>query len=440
MEALPEEEKRMKIKSLLSLITLGVGVGALGLTSVVSSNAKNVPNLKAEEATSETGPKLGDTEGWFLKGEINNWGEDNPFTFDETGVYSTTIELKDLSKKMFKLYHKDISNWPNFSLIKNFRNVEPSIITVDGAGGNSSINEIGTYKLSYIHSSGTNTAFWLEKVGAEVTGEVIYLGTNLEIVEGESTTRVAGNCLYTWNDGPQKYEQLGEFPGTPIEKLNRTDYFGTSSCLNFDGNGGIYKIDTSLFPKANNFILSYVENGEKKAQTKDMHLEVTGRKRYYSFFQAPATSGGNIVNGDETVYNAAELAFDLSKALEGTALIAPGGENNSYYSICNLTDKAQLKGLIDKHNALGEDKTTFDESTYLTYGSGEGETSTNTDITLVQLMNQININYAKTTNSVMFLGGNSSNNATLVVAGISVATIIASASMIIFRRHKHKKA
>lgn len=430
----------MKIKSLLSLITLGVGVGALGLTSVVSSNAKNVPNLKAEEATSETGPKLGDTEGWFLKGEINNWGKDNPFTFDETGVYSTTIELKDLSKKMFKLYHKDISNWPNFSLIKNFRNVEPNIITVDGAGGNSSINEIGTYKLSYVHNNGTNTAFWLEKVGAEVTGEVIYLGTNLEIVEGESTTRVAGNYLYTWNDGPQKYEQLGKFPGTPIEKLNRTDYFGTSSCLNFATNGGIYKIDTSLFPKANNFILSYVENGEKKAQTKDMHLEVTGRKRYYSFFQAPATSGGT-VNGDETVYNAAELAFDLSKALEGTTLIAPGGENNSYYSICNLTDKTQLKGLIDKYGALVDGgKTTFDESTYLTYGSGEGETSTNTDITLVQLMNQININYAKTTNSVMFLGGNSSNNATLVVAGISAATIIASASMIILRRHKHKKA
>ena len=39
MEALPKEEK-MKVKSLLSLITLGVGVGALGLTSVVSSNAK----------------------------------------------------------------------------------------------------------------------------------------------------------------------------------------------------------------------------------------------------------------------------------------------------------------------------------------------------------------------------------------------------------------
>ena len=434
----------MKIKSLLSLITLGVGVGALGLTSVVSSNAKNVPNLKAgEEVIAKTGPKVSDTEGWFLSGEFNNWSKDNnPFTFDETGVYSTTIELKDLSKNKFKLYHKDISNWPDFSLIKNFRNVEPSIITIKGdEKGNSSINEIGTYKLSYIHSSGIDTAFWIEKVGEEVTGEVIYLGTDLEIVEGESTTRVTGNYLYAWNDdGTQLYKQLGEFPGTPIEKLNRTDYFGTSSCLNFDGNGGIYKIDTSLFPKANNFILSYVENGEKKAQTKDMHLEVTGRKRYYSFFQAPATSGGNIVNGDETVYNAAELAFDLSKALEGTALIAPGGENNSYYSICNLTDKAQLKGLIDKHNALGEDKTTFDESTYLTYGSGEGETSTNTDVTLAQLMNQININYAKTTNSVMFLGGNSSNNATLVVAGISVATIIASASMIILRRHKHKKA
>lgn len=54
----------MKIKSLLSLITLGVGVGALGLTSVVSSNAKNAPNLKAEkETTTETGPKVGDTEG-----------------------------------------------------------------------------------------------------------------------------------------------------------------------------------------------------------------------------------------------------------------------------------------------------------------------------------------------------------------------------------------
>lgn len=90
----------MKIKSLLSLITLGVGVGALGLASVISSNAKKMPNLKAEKETAaETGPKVGDAEGWFLKGEINNWGEDNPFTFDETGVYSTTIELKDLSKK-----------------------------------------------------------------------------------------------------------------------------------------------------------------------------------------------------------------------------------------------------------------------------------------------------------------------------------------------------
>lgn len=439
----------MKIKSLLSLITLGVGVGALGLTSVVSSNAKNVPNLKAgEEVIAKTGPKLGDTEGWFLKGGINGWGEDNPFTFDETGVYSTTITLTDGSGNGFKFCHKDPEIWINFSAIQNFRNIDPSIINVNG-GDNSSIAENGTYKFSYVHSDyyiengvyKNKTAFWLEKVGAEVTGEVIYLGTDLEIVKGESTTRVTGNYLYAWNDdGTQLYKQLGEFPGTPIEKLNRTDYFGTSSCLNFATNGGIYKIDTSLFPKANNFILSYVENGEKKAQTKDMHLEVTGRKRYYSFFQAPATSGGNIVNGDETVYNAAELAFDLSKALEGTALIAPGGENNSYYSICNLTDKTQLKGLIDKYNALGEDKTTFDESTYLTYGSGEGETSTNTDITLVQLMNQININYAKTTNSVMFLGGNSSNNATLVVAGISAATIIASALMIILRRHKHKKA
>lgn len=433
----------MKVKSLLSLITLGVGVGALGLTSVVSSNAKNVPNLKAgEEVIAKTGPKVGDTEGWFLKGDINSWSENNPFAFDETGVYSTTIELKDLSKNKFKLYHKDISYWPDFSLIKNFRNVEPSIITINGdEKGNSSINEIGTYKLSYIHSNGTDTAFWIEKVGAKVTGEVIYLGTDLEIVEGESATRVAGNYLYAWNDdgtGTQKFEQLGSWPGTPIEKLNRTDYFGTSSCLNFDGNGGIYKIDTSLFPKANRFILSYVENGKTKVQTKDMRHEVTGWKRYYSFFQAPATSG--TVDGNETVYNAAELAFDLSKALEGTTLIAPGGENNSYYSVCNLTDKTQLKGLIDKYAALGEDKATFDESTYWTYGSGEGETSANADITLAQLMNQININYAKTTNSVMFLGGNSSNNATLVVAGISAATIIASASMIILRRHKHKKA
>lgn len=85
-------------------------------------------------------------------------------------------------------------------------------------------------------------------------------------------------------------------------------------------------------------------------------------------------------------------------------------------------------------------KTAFDNSTYWTYGSGEGEASTNAYITLAQLMNQININYAKTTNSVMCLGGNSSNNATLVVAGILAATIIASASMIILRRHKHKKA
>lgn len=446
-------EKRMKIKSLLSLITLGVGVGALGLTSVVSSNAKNVPNLKAEkEATAETGPKVGDTEGWFLGNGINGWSVGNPFTFDETGVYSTTITLtdtKDAERNAFKFHHKDPDIWIDFSAIQNFRNIDPSIIKLNN-GGNSSITETGTYKFSYVHSNYSidngkyenKTAFWIEKVGAEVTGEVIYLGTDLQIGKGENAPRVAGNYLYAWNDdgtGTQKYEQLGSWPGTPIEKLNRTDYFGTSSCLNFAGNGGIYKIDTSLFPKANRFILSY-ENGATKVQTKDMHLEVTGCKRYYSFFQAPATSDGNIVDGDETVYNAAELAFDLSKALEGTTLIAPGGENNSYYSVCNLTDKAQLKGLIDKYDALGKDKVTFDKSTYLTYVSGEGETSTNDDIALAQLMNQIKINYAKTTNSVMFLGGNSSNNATLVVAGISVATIIASASMIILRRHKHKKA
>ena len=438
----------MKIKSLLSLITLGVGVGALGLTSVVSSNAKNVPNLKAEkEVAAETGPKVGATEGWFLKGGINGWGEDNPFTFDETGVYSTTITLTDGSGNGFKFCHKDPEIWINFSAIQNFRNIDPSIINVNG-DDNSSITENGTYKFSYVHSNiytengeyKNKTAFWMEKVGEEVTGEVIYLGADLQIGKGENAPRVAGNYLYAWNDdGTQLYKQLGEFPGTPIEKLNRTNDFGTSSCLNFAGNGGIYKIDTSLFPKANKFILSYVKNGEKKAQTKDMYHSVTGWKRYYSFFQTPATSGGT-VDGDETLYNASELAFDLSKALEGTALISPGGENNSYYSVCNLTDKTQLKGLIDKYAALGEDKATFNKSTYLTYGSGEGEASTNADITLAQLMNQININYAKTTNSVMFLGGNSSNNATLAVAGISAATIIASASMIILRRHKHKKA
>lgn len=438
----------MKIKSLLSLITLGVGVGALGLTSVVSSNAKNVPNLKAgEEVTAETGPKVGDTEGWFLKGGINGWGEDNPFTFDETGVYSTTITLTDGSGNGFKFCHKDPEIWINFSAIQNFRNIDPSIINVNG-GDNSSITENGTYKFSYVHSNiytengeyKNKTAFWMEKVGEEVTGEVIYLGTDLQIGEGKNATRVAGNYLYAWNDdGTQLYEQLGSFPGTPIEKLNRTDYFGTSSWLNFDGNGGIYKIDTSLFPKANRFILSYVENGEKKVQTENMRHDVTGWKRYYSFFQTPATSGGT-VDGDETLYNASELAFDLSKALEGTTPIAPGGENNNYYSVCNLTDKTQLKGLIDKYEALGKGKTTFDDSTYWTYGSGEGEASTNADVTLAQLMNQININYAKTTNSVMCLGGNSSNNATLAVAGISAATIIASASMIILRRHKHKKA
>ena len=443
----------MKIKSLLSLITLGVGVGALGLTSVVSSNAKNVPNLKAEkEATAETGPKVGDTEGWFLGNGINGWSVGNPFTFDETGVYSTTITLtdtKDAERNAFKFHHKDPEIWIDFSAIQNFRNIDPSIIKLNN-GGNSSITETGTYKFSYVHSNYSidngkyenKTAFWIEKVGAEVTGEVIYLGTDLQIGKGENAPRVAGNYLYAWNDdgtGTQKYEQLGSWPGTPIEKLNRTDYFGTSSCLNFAGNGGIYKIDTSLFPKANRFILSY-ENGATKVQTKDMHLEVTGCKRYYSFFQTPATSGGT-VDGDETLYNASELAFDLSKALEGTTLIAPGGENNSYYSVCNLTDKTQLKGLIDKYGALADSgKTTFDESTYWTYGSGEGETSTNANVTLAQLMNQININYAKTTNSVMFLGGNSSNNATLVVAGISAATIIASASMIILRRHKSKKA
>lgn len=186
---------------------------------------------------------------------------------------------------------------------------------------------------------------------------------------------------------------------------------------------------------ATNFILNF---GKDQPQTKDMKVFNDGR--YYS---SNMNAVDNNIEGSPDLYKSAALTFDIAAALEKTTYHTPEGDNNDYYSICELTDKTQLQSFSERYDKLGGGKEKFDSATYWTlkYGSGgEGANSENENVTFQTLMGQIRNTYNQSTNSVMFLGGNSSNNATLVVAGISAATIIASASMIILRRHKNKKA
>ncbi len=312
MEALPKEEK-MKIKSLLSLITLGIGVGALGLTTLVSSNTSK------------------------------------------------------------------------------------------------------------------HAAAQVEAVDENSTAKYIYLGTNINDQNPDFNSNYIPH-IYAWaSDGTKT---LGEWPGKAVKSLVSEGKVAGTRFVNFSNQGGIYKIDLSVLNGATHFILNF---GKEKPQTADMKVFDDGR--YYS-------SKTN-VEGSRDLYESAALAFDIASALEKTTYHTPEGDNNDYYSICELTDKAQLQSFSERYDKLGGGKETFDSATYWTlkYGSGaEGTNSENENVTFQTLMGQIRNTYNQSTNSVMFLGGNSSNNATLVVAGISAATIIASASMIMLRRHKHKKA
>ncbi|MCI7213789.1 MAG: hypothetical protein MR467_06600 [Bacillales bacterium] len=429
----------MKIKSLLSLITLGVGVGALGLTSVVSSNASKKSTGEVEAAD------IGESHGWYLRGSKVGWDAGVPLQYDSDGFYSATVELTQADinegKNQFKLYYSYAdsgdSPWKNFEALNiEYVNVDKAnqIELQTEGGDNSIIKTPGTYKLYYINNSGKQTFFWLENTEKEKTTEKIYLATDLKLNGGKT----GGNYLYAYNN-EDTVHPLGVYPGTSIERLSQTSFLSVSNSLNYHDDGGLFEIDPSLFHSVNKFILVRSEDGKDKVTESATMYYAPGWKHYYSSFQTVADEG-HTINGMPELYDSATLAFDLTEAINSTAEVNSNA-SNSYHSVCNLTDKTQLKGLIDKYEALVDGgKTAFDNSTYWTYGSGEGAESTNTDITLAQLMNQINLNYAKTTNSVMCLGGNSSNNATLAVAGISAATIIASASMIILRRHKHKKA
>lgn len=428
----------MKIKSLLSLITLGVGVGALGLTSVVSSNASKKSTGEVEAAD------IGESHGWYLRGSKVGWDAGVPLQYDSDGFYSATVELTQTDinegKNQFKLFYSPNNEnfWGNFiELNFKFLKIDDGDIQTQTEGDkNSLIKTPGKYKFFYISNNfdTTGTSFWLENVTKEAEAEKIYLSTDI-LREGDNKD---GNYLYAFTGGSNNKEPLGKWPGTKIDRLKSTPFLSASNFLNYNGHGDLFEIDVSLLHNATNFILVHSNDGKNaQAQSRDMHRG-PGWSHYYS--SSMALSPENKIHGSPDLYASASLSFELAQSINATTEINQGASNN-YYSVCNLNDKTQLEGLIDKYDALsGDGKTTFDKSTYRTYGSGEGETSTNTDITLAQLMNQINLNYAKTTNSVMFLGGNSSNNATLAVAGISAATIIASASMIILRRHKHKKA
>lgn len=317
MEALPKEEK-MKIKSLLSLITLGVGVGALGLTTLVSANT----------------PK--------------------------------------------------------------------------------------------------HDAAQVEAVDKNSTAKYIYLGTNINGANPDFNSAYTPH-IYAWVDGGDT--TLGSWPGKTVSSLMSEGKVSVTRFVNFSNEGGIYKIDLSALNGATHFILNF---GNNQPQTANMKVFDDGR--YYSSTMYIADGK---IEGSPDFYESAALTFDIAAALEKTTYHTPEGDNNDYYSICELTDKTQLQSFSERYDKLGGGKEKFDSATYWTlkYGSGgEGTNSENENVTFQILMGQIRNTYNHSTNYVMFLGGNSSNNATLVVAGISAATIIASASMIILRRHKNKKA
>lgn len=426
----------MKIKSLLSLITLGVGVGALGLTSVVSSNASKKSTGEVEAAD------IGESHGWYLRGSKVGWDAGVPLQYDSDGFYSATVELTQTDinegKNQFKLFYSPNNEnfWGNFNELNfKFLKIDDGDIQTQTEGDkNSLIKTPGKYKFFYISNFGTTgTSFWLENVAKEAEAEKIYLSTDI-LREGDNKD---GNYLYAFTGGSNNKEPLGKWPGTKIDRLKSTPFLSASNFLNYNRDGDLFEIDVSLLHNATNFILVHSNDGKNaQAQSRDMHRG-PGWSHYYS--SSMALSPEDKINGSPDLYASASLSFELAQSINATTEINQGASNN-YYSVCNLTDKTQLEGLIDKYDALsGDGKSLFDSSTYWTYGSGEGETSTNQNVTLALLMGQIRINYAKATNSAAFLAENPSNHATLVVIGISIATVVASASMIIIR-DKRKKA
>ncbi len=293
---------------------------------------------------------------------------------------------------------------------------------------------VGALGLTTLVSANVSThgATQLEAVEETPTAKYIYLGTNINSDNPNFNSNYNPH-IYAWIDGGDK--PLGEWPGKTVSDLVGEGKVAVTRFVNFNNQGDIYKIDVSALKGATHFILNF---GDGKPQTANMKVFDDGR--YYSSNMHVADG---TINGSPDFYESAALTFDIAAALEKTTYHTPEGDNNDYYSICELTDKVQLQSFSERYEKLGGGKEKFDTATYWTlkYGSGgEGTNSENENVTFETLMGQIRKTYNQSSNSIMFLAGNSSNNATLVVAGISVATIIASASMIILRRHKHKKA
>ncbi|MDY3905072.1 MAG: hypothetical protein SO007_07825 [Candidatus Enteromonas sp.] len=309
----------MKIKSLLSLITLGVGVGALGLTSVVSSNA------------------------------------------------------------------------------------------VDG-----------------------NIA---EVVAAEEasTARYIYVGTDIY----DNGFKLSGSThLYAWKEeNGTDTPTLGNWPGTTFASLYETGKVSVTNLTNFYGTGGIYKIDVTALNGANKFKIADNNGHESSNMYFDSNWET-----YHYYSSKFNTSSYGTIDGNADFYAAAALAFDLDKEVTSTTEVKPESANN-YHSVCNLTDAAKMKDLLDRYDSLvGLGKGLFDNSTYWTYGSGEGSGSQNADVNLGSIMNQVRNLYAYKTNPIMFVGRNPINPATYVIAAVSTTTIIASVGLLIARNKKNKKA
>lgn len=433
-------------KSLLTFAGLGLTLGLLSLggSAVTSSNASVKQNeLTAAQVTRKAAPEEGSTEGWSLFGGINNWSTAvEQFKYDsKAGLYSMTITITDdilsnAEKNAFKFTNG--TNWINFGAIHNFRNLDESVIKVN-YDQNSSFNVAGTYKFSYIHSRGENTKFWIEDPNVPIVGEKIYVATDLNY----NGSRKGANYLFVKNNDDNRYP-LGTFPGTPIDKLNNTSFFSTSNMLNFNDNGGVFEIDTSLFPKANKLILCYSENDNNaQAQSTDMYY-ANGWTHYYSSFQAPASDGGTI-NGSAELYPAAKLAFELSAAINESGLVdSEIAGNNQYYSVCNIT-KEQAEDFQNQYNDLTNElaKTTFDSSTFYT----RDDTNTNPEnkgngyIKLSDMMVMMPRIIAKGSGSSnsLIIGNGNSNSSVMIVAAASIASI-ALGSMLFMHHRKRKQA
>lgn len=93
----------MKIRSVLTLLSLGVGIGALSLTGVLSSKAEK-ENVNEVGATD-----IGESQGWYLRGSKIGWDSGIELKYGSDGFYSATVELTQADinegKNQFKLYY-----------------------------------------------------------------------------------------------------------------------------------------------------------------------------------------------------------------------------------------------------------------------------------------------------------------------------------------------